>query len=249
MKKEDLEKLQRIALSVREMQHGLLKIGIGKHAPFVKLYSSYYDLVKPVVLRYSSTQYYLEFGAVVKPSDVSPYSVLPASISLKSFLDSIINDQLLSKEKSISSEFFIDGNKPFTANKIISDVIVRANVVLKVIDNYMDQSTLNYFYQINSRVEIQILMKELKPTKDSCIGVIKKFVKEWGGEKFFVKKTKHYHDRFLLVDDSEVWFCGPSLNYAGSKAMCLVEIKEQQVKDLIIKSFNEQWEKAEIVFP
>ncbi|MBI4225641.1 hypothetical protein HY612_00845 [Candidatus Roizmanbacteria bacterium] len=244
MNKDDLDKIIRIAEGVRNLCSTALKDKNqgSRLTGFSHSYRKYRDLLTPIFLRY--IQYQLEFLAIPKGEEVSFNQIIPSLVMLKSFLDAVIRQEILDSRQELEQfkkEFFIDDNKTFSAYKTISDIVSKAVTDLKLIDNYIESNSLDFFLDINTKVNVKIISMKLIPNANSFRIVLEKFIKQWGGVQFEVRITSYFHDRYIILDNKEVWHLGPSLNRLGIKPAMISSITDEEVIKHIIDIFDKQW--------
>ena len=95
----------------------------------------------------------------------------------------------------------------------------------------MDVNTLNLLCKKKTGVYVLIATagKGRLSTKD-----INKFNAQY--PKLSVKTTTDFHDRFLVIDDQEVYLIGASIKDAGKKSFAITKIEDGKiVQDLINK--------------
>ena len=95
----------------------------------------------------------------------------------------------------------------------------------------MDVNTLNLLCNKKKGVDVLIATagKGRLSTKD-----INKFNAQY--PKLSVKTTTDFHDRFLVIDDQEVYLIGASIKDAGKKSFAITDIEDGKiVQDLINK--------------
>ena len=95
----------------------------------------------------------------------------------------------------------------------------------------MDVKSLNVLFKKNTGVDVLIATagKGRLSTKD-----INKFNAQY--PKLSVKTTTDFHDRFLVIDDQEVYLIGASIKDAGKKSFAITKIEDGKiVQDLINK--------------
>lgn len=121
----------------------------------------------------------------------------------------IIFDKLQDKipEKGI----FFDG-QVFDAYKFASDIIRTAKSSLILIDNYIDDSVLTLLNKRKKDVKVKILTKNI--TKELILD-LNKHNKQY--PKIEIKEFKESHDRFLIIDNKEIYHIGASLKDLGKK--------------------------------
>jgi len=128
----------------------------------------------------------------------------------------------------VKQHIFFDG-QIYDAFSFIVDLIKKAQNKLVLIDNYVDTNTLNLLCKKNNGVSVLIAGsgKGSLTSKD-----ISKFNAQYQG--LTVKTRKDFHDRFLIIDDLEVYHIGASIKDAGKKSFGITKIEDQTLLDSII---------------
>jgi len=119
-------------------------------------------------------------------------------------------DALEDKTIKPKQGIFYDGQM-FDAYIFVSDLIRSAKSKIILIDNYVDDSVLTLFSK-NQNVEITIYTKNI--TKQLSLD-LKKYNSQY--KKIEIKKFENSHDRFLILDDKELYHIGASLKDLGKK--------------------------------
>lgn len=129
----------------------------------------------------------------------------------------------------IKQNIFYDG-QIYDAFSFIVGLIQKAKKEIILIDNYVDVNTLNILCKKNQGVDVVIVTagKGNLSTKD-----ITKFNAQY--PKLSVKTTKGFHDRFLILDKTEVYHIGASIKDAGKKSFGITKIED---KDLVMSLTN-----------
>ena len=118
----------------------------------------------------------------------------------------IVFDELQKNEKEeFKQKIFFDG-QIYDAYSLIIDIIKNAKTKILIIDNYIDDSILKMLSKKNKNVEVVILTSQ---TCDLTTLDINKFNKQYPTLK--VAKTNKFHDRFIVIDNKELYHCGASL--------------------------------------
>ncbi|MDP3733431.1 MAG: hypothetical protein Q8Q91_02705 [Candidatus Daviesbacteria bacterium] len=246
MEKDDLNKLIRIAESVRQMTSSIKSLTERNGTTlsgYKEPYEVYREQVNHIVLR--NIQYQLEFRAV--PSIIHWATVLPVYTALESFLDGVIKQETITSQVNLDQlekEFFIDQNKPFTAYLVVSNLMKQAVSELKIIDAYLDANSLEFLNGINTKVNIKIITTNIKPNKPSFMTALGKFLKEWGGSSLEFREVDYFHDRFIIIDKDQVWFVGSSLNGVGIRASVISQVTDPEIKKQILARFDDLWDKS-----
>ena len=117
----------------------------------------------------------------------------------------------LQLEENIKQRVFFEG-QIYDAYSIIIDIIKRAKKKIIIIDNYIDDSVLKMLAKKKKQVEVVILTSNKSNIQNIDI---QKFNKEYPILK--VAKTNKYHDRFIVIDNKEMYHLGASIKDLGKK--------------------------------
>lgn len=130
-------------------------------------------------------------------------------------------DELQRNEKEeFKQKIFFDG-QIYDAYSLIIDIIKRAKNKILIIDNYIDDSILEMLKKKNKNVEVIILtIQNNKLTKLD----MKKFNKQYPTLK--IAYTNKFHDRFVVIDNKELYHCGASLKDLGKKCFAISKIED-----------------------
>lgn len=165
-------------------------------------------------------------SAVLK-SDIAvevSVKIMNSFVEMRRFL--LSNQELFSRldRIEIKQNIFYDG-QIYDAFSFIVGLIEKAKKTIILIDNYVDVNTLNILCKKNQGVEVVIATagEGSLSAKD-----ITKFNAQY--PKLSVKKTTDFHDRFLILDKTEVYHIGASIKDAGKKSFGITKIED---KDLI----------------
>lgn len=147
------------------------------------------------------------------------------------------NFEILFKEvdKNSQNEFhqriFFDGQVWDSYNLIIT-IIKKANEKILIIDNYIDDNILEMLSKKKDGVEVAILTSN----KSNILKIdVQKFNKEYPTLK--VAKTNKFHDRFIAIDNKELYHCGASLKDLGRKCFAISKIEDVDYLERISENF------------
>ncbi len=122
-----------------------------------------------------------------------------------------INLQLKTEELPTQGIFF-DG-QVFDAYVFVSDIIKKAKKEIILIDNYSDESTITHLAKKADKVKVVLYTKYLNK---QLILDIKKANEQYGNT-YEIHELKTSHDRFLIIDQKELYHLGASLKDLGKK--------------------------------
>ena len=135
----------------------------------------------------------------------------------------------LQQEENIKQKIFFEG-QIYDAYSIIIDIIKKANKKILIIDNYIDDSILKMLSKKKNNVEVVILTSKNSNIQNIDI---QKFNKEY--PKLKIARTDRFHDRFILIDNKEMYHLGASIKDLGKKCFGINKIEDLE----IIKKFIE----------
>ena len=156
------------------------------------------------------------------------------NVEKKQIKDKIETDQNFEKvfnliqQKEIKPEkgIFFDGSV-FDAHKFVVDLISSAKSSIVLIDNYIDTSVLTLISHKRKDVDVKIFTRsvteKLKLSKE-------KFNKQYG--KLELIEFRKAHDRFLIIDEKEVYHIGASLKDLGKKWFAFGRFQKEGLKVL-----------------
>ncbi len=134
----------------------------------------------------------------------------------------------LIQEKDIKPEkgIFFEGSV-FDAHKFVIDLISSAKSSIVLIDNYIDTSVLTLMSHKRKGVNVKIythsVTEKLKLSKE-------KFNKQYGFLELI--EFRKAHDRFLIIDEKEVYHIGASLKDLGKKWSGFSRLRKEGLKVL-----------------
>jgi len=157
-----------------------------------------------------------------------------------------INQRLLALERTVADhslklDFFVRTSLPpvegvfyngqiFDAYKFASDLIKSAKYSLVLIDNYVDETTLLLLSKRNEGVSVTIYTSRI--TKQLQLDLEKHNAQY---PPVLIRTYQDSHDRFLMIDDTDVYHIGASLKDLGKKmfAFSKLDIPTKAITDLL----------------
>ena len=121
---------------------------------------------------------------------------------------------------------FFDG-EIFDAYSFVSEIIRKAVKSIMLIDNYIDDSVLTLFSKRKSGVNITIYTKEI--SNQLQLDIVK-FNAQY--PTLEAKILKDSHDRFLIIDETELYHIGASLKDLGKKWFAFSKMDSESWKIL-----------------
>jgi len=118
----------------------------------------------------------------------------------------------LEKKDKIPAQGIFFNGQIFDAYKFVADIIKLATTSIILIDNYIDETTLALLSKRNAEVKAIIYIEQINRSQ---IIDLQKLNEQY--ESIEIRKLKHNHDRFLIIDQQEMYHFGASLKDLGKK--------------------------------
>ena len=117
-----------------------------------------------------------------------------------------------------SEKVFVDGEY-LDARVFIKELLSKATASIVVIDPYADAKALDFLSSKSDGTSLLLVVStKAKLTQDD----VNAFNLQYGG--LVVKDDDSFHDRFILIDNRDLYHLGASLNYAGKKTFAITRL-------------------------
>lgn len=144
--------------------------------------------------------------------------------------DEVFNELQKNQEKVFKEKIFFDG-QIYDAYSLIIDIIKSAKLKILIIDNYIDDTVLEMLTKKKESVKVVILTSN----KTNILKLdIQKFNKEY--PILEVVQTDKFHDRFIVIDDRELYHVGASLKDLGKKCFAISKMEDLDYIEKISKN-------------
>lgn len=127
---------------------------------------------------------------------------------------SAIEDKTIQPKQGI----FYDG-QVFDAWQFVSDLVRSAGKSIVLIDNYVDDITLSIFIKRQKDISVTIYTRKISKQLEIDI---QKFNEQYS--PVMLKEFAASHDRFLIIDNSDLYHFGASLKDLGKKWFAFVKM-------------------------
>ena len=134
--------------------------------------------------------------------------------------DEVFNELQRKQESEFKQKIFFDG-QIYDAYSLIINIIKSAKSKILIIDNYIDDTILEMLTKKIKDVKVVILTSN--KTNISKLD-IQKFNKEY--PLIEVAQTNKFHDRFIVIDNKELYHIGASLKDLGKKCFAISKIED-----------------------
>ncbi len=136
---------------------------------------------------------------------------------------------------TINNKYIFYNSQIYDAFSILVNLVKKAKKKIILIDNYIDIETLNILCKKNIEVEVIIYgTNKLNLNKID----INKFNKQYPTLK--LKISKKFHDRFLIIDNKNVYHIGASIKDAGKKTFGITKWEDENIVENLLNKINER---------
>lgn len=142
-----------------------------------------------------------------------------------------IFNALEDKNKKPTQGIFYNG-QIYDAYAFINDLLKQAKKEVTICDNYIDDTTFTLcskYPNINFIIYTQSINKQLKLDYE-------KYNKQYKNVE--LKETKSFHDRFLILDNSEIYHVGASIKDLGNKVFAFSKLNIDINSFELLKELN-----------
>jgi hypothetical protein len=193
------------------------------------------DVVLSVGYRVNSiraTQFRIWANRVLKDYLLKGYAINNRMNRIEDKLDSLtgrINeiDLQINTHLIPNQGVFFEG-QVFDAYELASKIIRSAKKSIILIDNYINESTLTHLSKKNNKVKATLLTKTISKQLELDF---KKANEQYGN--FEIKPFNKSHDRFLIIDEHEVYHLGASLKDLGKKWFAFSKLDKTSVENIL----------------
>jgi hypothetical protein len=199
------------------------------------------DMVLSIGYRVKSNrgiQFRIWANKILKDHLLKGYTVNNRINRIEDNLDTL-NDKVQQIDLQINSNLiptqgvFFEG-QVFDAYELTSRIIRKAKKSIVLIDNYIDERTLMHLSKKEKSVSVTLLSIDKSAQLDLDL---QKANTQYGN--FTWKKFSKSHDRFLIIDQNEVYHLGASLKDLGKKWFAFTLLKPQSISALL-KKINDE---------
>jgi hypothetical protein len=149
---------------------------------------------------------------------------------------------LVTNDPVVSEQFFPPGTA-FDAYIAIRDILYRASTDLMIVDAYPSSEILTTVKSgpVQS-LAVQFLTtdKGLNQRPDAVLEA-QKFVQQFPASTVEIRTASDFHDRFIVINQTECYHVGASVKDAGTKAFVISGLQDQPIIDAVKKYIDAAW--------
>ncbi len=135
--------------------------------------------------------------------------------------------RILDKHKEILQGVFFEGQL-WDACSLVEKLISRAKKSILLIDSWVSIDTLDMLAKKRSGVEVTIVTS--KKGNKLAVSDVSKFNTQY--PTLILRESEAFHDRFLILDDQELYLIGASLKDLGKKCFAFTKMDAAQIPSI-----------------
>ena len=136
------------------------------------------------------------------------------------------------ESKELPKEKLISEGKYYDAFEFITTIIREAKSSIVLVDPYCDSKALIFLNHKNKDVKLTIFKGIHSKLKDEEI----KLFETQNGEVNVINKEP-LHDRFIIIDQTDCFLLGSSLNHAGKSLLTIIKLVQDSIKNQVIHEY------------
>ena len=165
---------------------------------------------------------------------INAFVVMRHYISNSEYRLSTVETKVLEHDNSIklledlfeeNKEFFFD--KEYDAYSKVLDIFKKVKSELIIVDRFTDKSLLDMIKNLNCSV---ILITSNKSNINKLD--IEKYNKTYNNLSIYYDDS--IHDRYFILDRSDIYLCGSSINYIGYRGSTIIMMNDIDTKNSVI---------------
>ena len=125
--------------------------------------------------------------------------------------------------KTFSNEIFYEG-QIYDAYSLLLDILNSSKERIIVIDNFANKKLFDLLSKTNKRVTVY--------SKNIDEELINKYQKQYHNVE--LKYNNSFHDRFIIIDNKELYHCGASFKDLGVKCFSINKIDNEDILKTIL---------------
>jgi hypothetical protein len=139
--------------------------------------------------------------------------------------------------------FYFPQGDAFNAKRIIIKILRSTVNNIIIVDPYIDDTIFDYIEIIDQGLEIKILTStKIKKIVCQLFQNIKNI-----RTNIQARQLDVFHDRYIIIDEKEIWHLGTSLNFLGKKAFQIDRLVTEEESKKILNDFNNWWQKGKVI--
>ncbi len=138
-------------------------------------------------------------------------------------------------------ELFFPQDSQHDAYVHIREIICNASRSLRIIDPYIDGTVFTILGDVQEPLKVELLGSKL-PT--DFVLESKRFHQQHPQMLIETRRSRDFHDRFIVIDDTACWHIGCSIKDAGNRAFMMSAIEDSRNAAALLDMLHSTWADA-----
>jgi len=147
-----------------------------------------------------------------------------------------VEPEFLRAEARTPPQFYFQAGEGYRARQEFYRIIRRATRQVDIADPYQDAVVFDFVEPLDLGINIRLLTG---PPKSLFLKQLRALQAD--GRAIDARSNDQNHDRFALLDGSEVWHLGTSINSLGTKAFMMNRVSAPDEMKRVIADFETWW--------
>ena len=124
----------------------------------------------------------------------------------------------------------------YEAKRMVIKIMRSADSSIVIIDPYLDDTIFDFIDLIDTEINIKLITSKTKKMFKELLNALRDKRKN-----VVAKQSEGFHDRYIIIDEKEIWHLGTSINYIGKNAFQINKVTEEEPINKIMKDYNLWW--------
>ncbi len=140
------------------------------------------------------------------------------------------------------SELFFPVGKQHDAYVELRRILQKTTVSLAIIDPYVDSSLFAVLKTVaGASIAVELLTSKMSP---DFLHEARQFLSQYSNIQLSIRKSREFHDRFIIIDSKECWHVGASIKDAGLRVFMLSEVEDGGNRAALLAQLGSSWSAA-----
>jgi hypothetical protein len=149
------------------------------------------------------------------------------------------------RDYNARTEHFYPINSQHDAYVTIREILQRAERSIQIIDPYVDSTIFDLLSTAHGDLQVQILTGDHKcSVPPDFVLEAKKFGSQYPSISVTIKRTRDFHDRFIIIDEQKCFHLGASIKGAGNKDFMIHALLDAENTQVLLLRQRQTWDKA-----
>ncbi len=145
-------------------------------------------------------------------------------------------DFLKGRDKQ-KNEFYFRKGETYQSKKKLYFLMKNARKSLYIVDPYLDETVLPFIDSIDKTIKIKIISGKMKSIFKTLYEELSKI-----NPNIEAKYFSECHDRFLIIENIDIWNIGASINGFGKLAFVIKKITDIDEINKFLQDFQNWWQ-------